>query len=440
MRSRLPKVLQRLGGRPLLEHVLSLAAQLAPARVTVVHGHGAEQVRDAFPAPDLHWVLQDPPRGTGDAVRLALHSGDAPATGAVLVLYADVPLLQADSLAPLLRSAAGGALALLTQEVGQPDGYGRIVRDANGAVVAIVEHKDATASQIAIREINTGILAAPAARLSAWVGQLQCNNAQGEFYLTDVVAMAVASLVPVSTHQPGQAWEADGVNDPQQLAQLERRYQSALAGRLMRQGLRLADPQRFDVRGELSIGEEVEIDIGCVFEGEVRLERDVTIEPYCVLRNCTIGAGSRIRAFSHLDGVQTGPGCVVGPYARVRPGSVLGEGAHLGNFVEIKNSQIGAGSKANHLAYIGDATVGVSVNIGAGVITCNYDGANKHRTVIGDGAFIGSDAQLVAPVTVGAGATIGAGTTLVTDAPADQLTLSRSAQRSVPDWRRPEKS
>ncbi len=443
MRSAKPKVLQQIAGQPLLQHVLNTAQQLGADRITVVVGHGAERVRQAIPQADVHWAVQDPPQGTGDAVRCALRGHTPAADEITLVLYGDVPLLQRDSLLPLLAEARQGALALLTQQLEQPTGYGRIVRDeADGVrVMAIVEEKDATPAQRAIREVNTGILAGPTAPLAQQVAALSNNNAQGEYYLTDCVAAAVAAGQAVVTASPGHRWEADGVNDPWQLAQLERAWQQHQARELLLSGVRLADPARIDLRLQQPLlhGQDVDIDVGCVFEGRVQLGHGVRIEPYCVLRNCQIADGAIVRAFSHVDGADIGAGSVIGPYARLRPGTVLAEHTHVGNFVELKNAQFGEGSKANHLSYVGDATVGSGVNIGAGVITCNYDGANKHRTIIGDGAFIGSDTQLVAPVTVGAGATIGAGTTLGRDAPEHQLTLSRARQRTVPGWQRPVK-
>lgn len=437
MRSTRPKVLQTLAGRPLLEHVLSLAAGLGAKETTVVYGHGGDQVRAWGAERSVGWVLQDPPRGTGDAVRKVHEQHPAQAGAVALILYGDVPLLQAESLSALLEAARAGKLALLTQVLEDPSGYGRIVRDAAGQVQAIVEHKDASAEQRALREVNTGILAAPADALQRWVAGLDCNNAQQEFYLTDVVAAAVRESWPVVASHPGHAWEADGVNDPRQLARLERIWQRFQADRLMEAGVRLADPARIDIRGVLQAGRDVEIDVGCVFEGQVSLDDGVVLEPYCLLRDCHIGAGTRVRAYSHLEGAHTDVACTIGPYARLRPGADLASEVHVGNFVEIKNARIGQGSKANHLSYLGDADIGSGVNIGAGTITCNYDGVNKHRTVIGDGAFIGSDTQLVAPVTVGAGATLGAGTTLVTDAPAGKLTLSRAAQRTSENWQRP---
>ena len=438
MRSRLPKVLQPLAGRPLLEHVLQTAHGLHDARCVVVVGHEALAVRQAFAArPQLRFCEQSPQLGTGHAVQQACPQLDD--AGVVLVLYGDVPLVRAQTLQPLLDAARAGALALLTVRLAQPAGYGRIVRDPQGRVLRIVEHKDASAEELRIDEVNSGILAAPAAALKRWVGSLRNDNAQREYYLTDVVQLAQAEGLAVHAVQAADADELLGVNDRLQLAQLERLAQRRSAEQLMRDGVTLLDPRRIDVRGELVCGRDVRIDVGCVFEGRVDLADGVEVGPHCVLRNCRIGADSRIEAFSHVDGAVCGPGVRIGPYARLRPGSELARDVHVGNFTEVKNSTLGEGSKANHLSYVGDASVGARVNIGAGTITCNYDGADKYRTVIEDDAFIGSDSQLVAPVRVGRGATLGAGTTLTRDAPAGQLTLSRARQQSIEGWVRPQK-
>lgn len=434
MYSKLPKVLQPLGGKPLLAHVLDTARQLQPATLVVVYGHGGEAVRQTIGSDSVCWALQTPQLGTGHALAQALPHLDASLP--TLVLYGDVPLVQAATLQHLVHQAGDG-LGLLTVHLAQPQGYGRIVRSAMGSVCGIVEEKDATPAERAIQEVNTGIMVLPSSRLPGWLKALSNANAQGEYYLTDVVAMAVAAGLPVRTAHPEGAWEVQGVNDKLQLAELERIYQRRQAEALLRQGVRLADPARLDIRGTLVCGRDVSIDVGCVFAGTVELAEAVEIGPYCVLQNVRVGAGSRIAAFSHIDGAEIGPDAVIGPYARLRPGSVLASGAHVGNFVEIKNSRIGQDSKANHLAYVGDADIGARVNIGAGTITCNYDGANKHRTVIEDDVFIGSDTQLVAPVRVGRGATLGAGTTLTKDAPAEALTVSRARQTSVPGWKRP---
>jgi len=437
MRSDLPKVLHPIAGRPMLACVLDVAASLSPRRTVVVHGHGADAVRAACPDTALGWALQSPQLGTGHAVMQALPLLDD--TVPTLVLYGDVPLTRADTLKRLLEAAGSNALGLLTVDLPDPTGYGRIVRNAQGEVQAIVEHKDASEAQRAIRESNTGILVAPTPALRRWLSGLSNHNAQGEYYLTDIVAMAVAEGMPVATAQPDDVWETLGVNSKAQLAELERIHQRNQAERLMDAGVELADPARIDIRGSLTVGRDCFIDINCVFEGQVVLGDRVRIGAHCVLKNMQIAAGTEVLPMCHLEGAQVGADSRIGPFARLRPGTVLGEHNHVGNFVEMKNTQMADHSKANHLAYVGDATVGARVNIGAGTITCNYDGVNKHRTTIEDDAFIGSDSQLVAPVTVGRGATLGAGTTLTRDAPADQLTVSRARQVSVPNWKRPQK-
>ena len=419
MHSDRPKVLHPLAGRPMLGHVLDTARKLAADRICVVHGHGGEQVREALDAGDLTWARQEPQLGTGHAVLQALPHLDPAAT--TLVLYGDVPLTRAETLARLLKVSRGDTLALLTVHLDNPRGYGRIVR-ADGRVVRIVEEKDADDAERAIDEVNTGILAAPPAALARWLPGLGNRNAQGEYYLTDIVALAVAEGMAVEAVQPAHGWEVEGGNSKTQLAALERIHQRNIAESLMEQGVGLADPARIDVRGELVCGRDVFIDVNCVFEGKVTLGDGARIQPNCVLQDAVVG-----------------PGCIIGPFARLRPGTVLGEDVHIGNFVEVKNSSVADHSKANHLAYIGDATIGSRVNVGAGTITCNYDGANKFRTVIEDDVFIGSDTQLVAPVTVGRGATLGAGKTLTRDAPSGQLTISRSRQTTVPGWTRPVK-
>ncbi|MBI5899740.1 MAG: bifunctional UDP-N-acetylglucosamine diphosphorylase/glucosamine-1-phosphate N-acetyltransferase GlmU [Rhodocyclales bacterium] len=420
MHSDLPKVLHPLAGKPLLSHVIDTARQLGAACICVVYGHGGEQVREVLAAPDLTWARQDPQLGTGHAVLQAMpHLAVSPAP--TLVLYGDVPLTRVATLRRLIEAAGDDALGLLTAHLDKPHGYGRIVR-VDGQVVRIVEEKDADDAERAIHEINTGILVAPTAALARWLPTLGKRNAQGEYYLTDIVALAVAEGMPVVTAHPDAAWETEGVNSKVQLAQLERVHQRNLAERLLEQGVTLADPSRIDIRGELVCGRDVSIDVNCVFEGRVVLGDGVRIKANCVLEDAVVGAGS-----------------IVGPFARLRPGTELGREVHIGNFVEVKNSQIADASKANHLAYVGDATIGSRVNVGAGTITCNYDGANKFRTVIEDDVFIGSDTQLVAPVTVGRGATLGAGTTLTRDAPPDQLTISRAKQVSIPGWKRPVK-
>jgi bifunctional UDP-N-acetylglucosamine pyrophosphorylase/glucosamine-1-phosphate N-acetyltransferase len=436
MHSNLPKVLHPLAGKPLASHVIDAARELRPDRLCVVYGHGGETVRDALAADDLAWARQEPQLGTGHAVMQALPALGT--EGKTLVLYGDVPLIRAETLAQLLQ-AAGDGIAVLTIELDDPRGYGRIVRNADGRVTGIVEEKDADATQRAIREINTGIMVIPSARLAGWLSRLSADNAQREYYLTDVIGLAVADGVPVNTAHPEHEWEVAGVNSKVQLAELERCHQLETARRLLEAGVRLADPARLDVRGTLRCGRDVSIDVGCVFEGEVDIAEGAEIGPYCVLRNVRVAAGARVVAFTYAESAVIGPDAICGPFARLRPGAELGPESHVGNFVELKNSYLGPKSKANHLAYVGDTTVGSRVNIGAGTITCNYDGANKFRTVIEDDVFIGSDSQLVAPVTVGRGATLGAGTTLTQDAPPDSLTLSRVKQISITGWQRPQK-
>ena len=436
MHSNLPKVLHPIAGKPLVSHVIDTARSLSPQTLCLVYGHGGDAVRTTLAAPDLAWALQEPQLGTGHAVQQALPhlKGD----GTTLVLYGDVPLIQAETLKRLIQ-AAQDALAILTVELADPSGYGRIVRNTQGEVMRIVEQKDATPDERAIREINTGIMAMPTARLGEWLGRLSNDNAQKEYYLTDIVGMAVADGLPIHTANPKHEWEVLGVNSKVQLAELERIAQRNVADQLMEAGVRLADPARFDVRGELVCGRDVFIDVNCVFEGRVVLDEAVEIGPNCVIRNARIGAGTRIAAYTHIEDAVVGPDGRIGPFARLRPGAELAEDVHVGNFVEIKKSTIAAHSKANHLAYIGDAIIGSRVNVGAGTITCNYDGANKFRTIIEDEVFIGSDTQLVAPVRVGKGATLGAGTTLTKNAPAGELTLSRAKQLTVPGWVRPVK-
>jgi bifunctional UDP-N-acetylglucosamine pyrophosphorylase/glucosamine-1-phosphate N-acetyltransferase len=438
MRSALPKVLHPLGGRPLLAHVLATARKLAAERICVVYGHGGEQVRARFPDPDLAWAPQDPPQGTGHALAQALPHL-AP-DGVTLVLFGADPLARAQTLQAVVERARNGALSLLTIELDDPTGYGRIVRGADGKVRAIVEQKDATPEQRAIREINTGVMAAPTAAFARWLAAIDNRNASGEYYLTDAIALAVKEGVPVETTQAASVIETLGVNTMRELAQLERLFQRAQADALLDAGVTLADPDRIDIRGTLACGADVSIDVGCVFEGDVRLGDGVAVGANCVLRNVTVGPGTQVAPFTHVDDATIGADCRIGPYARLRPGAALADDVHIGNFVEVKQATLGNGSKANHLAYIGDATIGRNVNVGAGTITCNYDGAYKHQTVIEDDAFIGSDTQLVAPVTVGRGATLGAGTTLTRDAPPGTLTVSRARQTTVPGWERPVKN
>ena len=453
MKSALPKVLQTLAGKPLLQHVLTTALFLqgkqAKTGPIVVVGHGAADVKEFIANASqedpsfgkVATVLQAEQKGTGHALLQTLPKLDVQEP--TLVLYGDVPLTSKKTLAKLAKLADGergqdSALALLTQDLTNPTGYGRIVRDADGSVREIVEEKDATPAQKAIKEINTGIMVLPTNALKRWLKALRSSNAQGEYYLTDVIAMAVKDGVPIRTTQADYEFETIGVNSRDQLASLERTHQLNIANQLMDAGVSLADPTRIDVRGTLECGTDVFIDVGCVFEGCVTLAVGTKIGPYCVIRNSVIGKNVSINAFSHLDGAKVGNHSVVGPYARLRPGADLANDVHIGNFVEVKNSKIAANSKANHLAYVGDSIVGSRVNIGAGTITCNYDGVNKHQTIIEDDAFIGSDTQLVAPVRVGRGATLGAGTTLTKDAPPNQLTVSRAKQISIP-WQRPVK-
>ncbi len=437
MNSALPKVLQPLAGRPLLRHVVDAARALDPAAIHVVYGHGGEHVRAAFADEPLQWALQAEQKGTGHAVMQAMPQ--VPDDHLVLVLYGDVPLLRASTLQTLVALAGSSGLALLTVQLEDPAGYGRIVRDASGNVRGIVEEKDATATQRRIREGNTGVMAMPAANLRAWLAQLGCDNAQGEYYLTDVVGMAVKSRVPVRPLTALDEAEVLGINDRLQLARVESLLRARNAEQALRAGATLADPARFDQRGELLLGRDVFIDVNVVFEGRVELGDGVRIGAHCVLRDTVIGPGTQVLSHCVMDRAQVGPGCQVGPFARLRPGTVLGAQSHIGNFVEVKNSHIGDGSKANHLTYLGDADVGAGVNVGAGTITCNYDGANKTRTVIGDRAFIGSGNMLVAPVTIGAGATTGAGSTITRDAPAGKLTVARGRQVTVEGWQRPVK-
>ena len=437
MRSALPKVLHPLAGRPLLSHVIETARALSPTRIVVVVGHGGEAVQKAVAAPDIKFAVQHEQLGTGHAVQQALPLLD-PAQP-TLVLYGDVPLTKASTLKRLVDAAVDGRYGLLTVTLDDPHGYGRIVRDPAGYVVRIVEQKDATLEELRISEINTGIVVTPTAQLAMWLGSLKNDNAQGEFYLTDVVERAIEAGFDVVTTQPDEEWETLGVNSKAQLAELERIHQGNVADALLQAGVTLADPARLDVRGALNCGRDVSIDVNCVFEGQVTLGDDVSVGAHCVLRNATIGAGTRIEPFTHIDGASVGAQNVLGPYARLRPGTVLADEVHIGNFVEVKNAALGRGSKANHLTYIGDADVGARVNVGAGTITCNYDGANKHRTVIEDDVFVGSDSQLVAPVRVGRGVTIAAGTTVWKDVPEDTLVLNDKTQRARTGYVRPVK-
>lgn len=459
MYSSLPKVLHQLAGKPLLQHVIDCAKSLNPQKIIVVYGYGGDAVPNAFVHEDIIWVNQAQQLGTGHALQQALPSLDADAT--TLILLGDVPLVNAASCQALLDETL--TLGLMTFKKPEPAGYGRIVRNSSGIVMSIVEHKDASEEQRQINEVNTGIIAADNKHLASWLNRLTNNNAQGEYYLTDIVAMAaqdvnraVAEISDdessdeswlenentahiVTTHIVSDEWEVAGVNSKQDLAQLERIYQTRNAEKLLKAGVTLRDPSRLDVRGELTVGQDVEIDVGCIFEGRVSLADGVKIGAYCVIKDTSIGAGTIVAPFTHMEQVTVADACRIGPYARLRPGTALNTDTHIGNFVELKNAQVDVGSKINHLSYVGDTTVGKAVNIGAGTITCNYDGANKFRTVIEDHAFIGSDSQLVAPVTIGAGATIAAGSTITKDAPAGELTISRGRQTTIKGWKRPQK-
>ena len=437
MRSARPKVLHTLGGKPLLGHVLATAEALAPQPCIVVTGHGAEAIESAFQHDGRVFVRQMPQLGTGHAVQQAVPA--LPGDGVTLVLNGDVPLIREATLRSLTEACAGTRLALLTVKLADPFGYGRIVRADTGAVRAIVEEKDATPAQRQIAEVYTGILAAPTALLKQWLARLTNQNAQGEYYLTDVVALAVADGVEVCTACVDSETEVLGVNSPAQLADLERRLQRQHADALMAGGVRLADPARFDLRGRLTCGADVEIDVGCVFEGTVAVGDNVRIGPHCVIRDAQIADGAVIHPFTHIEGASVGAGSLIGPFARLRPGAKLGQEVHIGNFVEVKNSTLANGAKANHLAYLGDATVGERVNYGAGSITANYDGANKHRTTIGADVHVGSNCVLVAPVTIGAGATIGGGSTINKTVPPGSLAIGRARQVMFPDWERPKK-
>ena len=436
MRSALPKVLHPVAGKPMLAHVIDTARGLGPSRIHVVIGHGADLVRERLQADDLNFVIQEQQLGTGHAVAQA-----APFLSAdnVLILYGDVPLIEQPTLERLMAQATPEQLALLTVKLDDPTGYGRIIRGADGEVRAIVEQKDATPEQRAIREGNTGILAAPRERLLGWLSRLSNSNAQGEYYLTDVIAMAVGDGLRVATAQPQVAMETQGANDRLQLSELERFFQQRVARRLMAQGVTLIDPARFDVRGEVSVGRDVSIDINVILEGQVEIEDDVQIGPNCYIKDSTLRRGAIIKANSHLEGAHVGPDSDVGPFARLRPGSVLERKVHVGNFVELKNAHLQDGVKVGHLTYLGDSEVGARSNIGAGTITCNYDGANKWRTTIGEDVFIGSNNSLVAPVDIGTGATTGAGSTITAEVPAGTLGVGRAKQRVIEGWKRPEK-
>jgi len=437
MKSRLPKVLHRLAGRTLLEHVVSAAGYLDPAVIHVVYGHGGQQVREAQSALPVQWVEQREQNGTGHGVEQALPA--IPDEATVLVLYADVPLIDAGTLRETVAATADGALALITVEVEDPAGYGRILRSDDGGVVAIVEDKDASDGERAIKEINTGILAANAARLRGWLGRIGDNNAQGERYLTDVIALAAGDGAGVHAINPAALEEVLGINDRSQLAMLERYYQRGRAEQLMGEGVTIADPARLDIRGDVEVGLDVSLDVNVILEGRVVIAEGASIGPNCVIKDSEIGAGSQVYANSVIDQARIGTGCEIGPYARLRPGTELAEDVHIGNFVEVKNTRVGRGSKANHLTYLGDSQLGKGVNVGAGTITCNYDGAEKHTTIIEDDVFVGSGVELVAPIRVRAGATIGAGATVTKDVPSGVLSVNRGRQTTIENWARPTK-
>jgi len=437
MKSALPKVLHTLGHKSLLEHVLDTANGLNAQSIHVVYGHGGERVKQQLARHNVNWVLQDQQLGTGHAVEQA--APFVPDNQPVLILYGDVPLIKQQTLQKLIAAAGSDALGLLTATLADPTGYGRIIRNAAGEVVKIIEQKDADDAQKKIREINTGMLALNSTRLKGWLKQLENNNAQGEYYLTDVIGMAALENIAINTVQPDAIYEIEGVNNKLQLAELERAYQRQQAEQLMHLGVTLRDPARFDLRGELEAGADVVIDVNVVIEGKVKLGNGVTIEPNNIIKNTSIADHSIVHANCVIDSAVIGAHCAIGPYARIRPETRLADHVKIGNFVEVKKSNIGAHSKVNHLSYIGDTEMGADVNVGAGTITCNYDGANKHKTIIGDHVFIGSDTQLVAPVEVGAGATIGAGSTITHDAPKGELTLSRSPQKTRQGWKRPVK-
>ncbi|SES80162.1 UDP-N-acetylglucosamine pyrophosphorylase /glucosamine-1-phosphate N-acetyltransferase [Nitrosomonas marina] len=439
MHSSMPKVLHTLAGKALLVHVLNLANELAPNQICIVIGHGADHVKNVINDPNLTWVTQEPQLGTGHAVLQAKPHLDK--KGMTLILYGDVPLVSLASLKLLVDATKKRACGILTAILDDPYGYGRIIRDENsGEIKNIVEEKDANSVQKAITEINTGIMVIPNEYLHSWLPKLETNNAQMEYYLTDIVKMAVAQDVPVVSSPAMHSWEIMGVNSKVQLAELERIYQNNYAQNLMEKGVLLRDPARLDVRGELICGADVEIDVNCVFEGTVILGNQVKIKANCLLKDVSVSEKTTILSFSHIEDAKIGANCRIGPYSRIRPETQLIDNVHIGNFVEVKKSSIASGSKVNHLSYIGDTTIGENVNIGAGTITCNYDGAYKHQTVIEDNVFVGSDTQLVAPVTVAYGSTIGAGSTITKDTPKNELTLSRSKQISISGWKRPSKT
>lgn len=438
MKSSRPKVLHELAGKPMLSHVVESAQALQPYRVCVVIGHGGEQIIDRFGSNDLIWVEQKPQLGTGHALLQALPELDE--EGATLVLYGDVPLVRVETLSKLVQAGSGDKYAILTTALENPYGYGRIIRNEDTrAITCIVEEKDATEAQRLVNEVNTGIMYIPNRKLHIWLPKLNNDNAQKEYYLTDLIKMAVAENIPIVSAQPDYNWEILGVNSRAQMAELERIYQKENASKLLEDGVTLYDPSRIDIRGQLRCGSDVEIDVNCLFEGHVQLGNSVKIKANCVLKNVTVADGTVIQPFSHIENSAIGANCRIGPYSRIRPNTNLNDNVHIGNFVEIKQSVIAEGSKVNHLSYIGDTVMGSSVNVGAGTITCNYDGAHKHQTIIEDNVFIGSDTQLVAPVKISRGTTIGAGSTITKDTPENELTLSRAKQVTLTGWKRPSK-
>ncbi|MDR4651468.1 MAG: bifunctional UDP-N-acetylglucosamine diphosphorylase/glucosamine-1-phosphate N-acetyltransferase GlmU [Nitrosomonas sp.] len=438
MKSSRPKVLHELAGKPMLSHVIESARALQPHRVCIVIGHGGEQIIERFSTNDLIWVEQKPQLGTGHALLQALPELDE--EGATLVLYGDVPLVRVETLSKLVQAGSGDKYAILTTALENPYGYGRIIRNEDTrAITCIVEEKDATEAQRLVNEVNTGIMYIPNRKLHTWLPKLKNDNAQKEYYLTDLIKLAVAENIPIVSAQPDYNWEILGVNSRAQMAELERIYQKENASRLLEEGVTLYDPSRIDIRGQLECGSDVEIDVNCLFEGHVKLGNSVKIMANCVLKNVTVADGTVIQPFSHVENSAIGSNCKIGPYARIRPHTNLNDNVHIGNFVEIKQSVIAEGSKVNHLSYIGDTVMGSNVNVGAGTITCNYDGAHKHQTIIEDNVFIGSDTQLVAPVKISRGTTIGAGSTITKDTPENELTLSRVKQVTLTGWKRPSK-
>ncbi len=436
MYSNMPKVLHTLAGKPMVKHVIDTCQSVGSQNIHLVFGHGGEQMQQTLSAESVNWVLQAEQLGTGHAVDQASpHIAD---DEKVLVLYGDVPLISEQTIENLLDAQPNGGIALLTVVLDNPAGYGRIVR-RNGPVIAIVEHKDATEEQKLIKEINTGVLVATGGDLKRWLSGLSNNNAQGEYYLTDVIAAAHAEGRAVEAVHPANPIEVEGVNDRAQLARLERAYQSMQAQTLLEQGVMLRDPSRFDLRGQLQCGMDVEIDVNVIIEGSVTLGDNVVIGAGCVLKDCEIDDNTIVRPYSVIEGATVGEECTVGPFTRLRPGADLRNDSHVGNFVEVKNTRLGEGSKANHLTYLGDAEIGQRVNVGAGAITCNYDGVNKFKTVIGDDVFVGSDSQLIAPVTIADGATVGAGSTVTKDVAKDELVISRARERRIANWKRPVK-